>query len=100
MNYILDYMERKGIRETQYLIARHFDKEHPHVHIAFNRIDNDGKTITDRNYRLCGPRICKELTLKYGLHMANGKEDVKRDRLKEETQKRNEIMTIERGQIA
>jgi len=30
----LDYMERMGIRNTQYLIARHFDKEHPHVHIA------------------------------------------------------------------
>ena len=79
----LEYMERMGIRDTQFFIARHFDKEHPHVHIAFNRIGNDGRTISDRNERLRSTRICKELTLKYGLHMAGGKENVKRNRLKE-----------------
>ena len=79
----LEYMERMGIRDTQFFIARHFDKEHPHVHFAFNRIGNDGRTISDRNERLRSTRICKELTLKYGLHMAGGKENVKRNRLKE-----------------
>lgn len=79
----LEYMEKMGIRDTQFFIARHFDKEHPHVHIAFNRIGNDGRTISDRNERLRSTRICKELTLKYGLHMAGGKENVKRNRLKE-----------------
>lgn len=79
----LEYMERMGIRDTQFLIARHFDKEHPHVHIAFNRIGNDGRTISDRNERLRNTRICKELTLKYGLHLAGGKDNVKRNRLKE-----------------
>ena len=79
----LEYMERMGIRDTQFFIARHFDKEHPHVHIAFNRIGNDGRTISDRNERLRSTRIYKELTLKYGLHMAGGKENVKRNRLKE-----------------
>ena len=79
----LEYMEKMGLRNTQFFIARHFDKEHPHVHIAFNRIGNDGRTISDRNERLRSTRICKELTLKYGLHMAGGKENVKRNRLKE-----------------
>lgn len=79
----LEYMEKMGLRNTQFFIARHFDKEHPHVHIAFNRIGNDGKTISDRKERLRSTRICKELTLKYGLHMAGGKENVKRNRLKE-----------------
>ena len=79
----LEYMEKMGLRNTQFFIARHFDKEHPHVHIAFNRIGNDGRTISDRNERLRSTRICKELTLKYGLHMADGKEHVKRNRLKE-----------------
>ncbi|GAB6869742.1 relaxase/mobilization nuclease domain-containing protein [Bacteroides rodentium] len=79
----LEYMEKMGMRDTQFFIARHFDKEHPHVHIAFNRIGNDGSTISDRNERLRSTRICKELTLKYGLHMAGGKENVKRNRLKE-----------------
>ena len=45
-------MERMGIKNTQFFIAQHFDKEHPHVHIAFNRIDNNGNTISDRHERL------------------------------------------------
>ncbi len=57
-----EYMERMVIKDTQYIIGRHFDKEHPHVHIAFNRIDNNGKTISDRNDRFRSERICKELT--------------------------------------
>lgn len=78
-----EYMEKMGIRDTQYIIGRHFDKEHPHVHIAFNRIDNNGETISDRNDRFRSERICKELTKKYGLHFANGKEQVKVHRLRE-----------------
>jgi hypothetical protein len=27
----LEYMGRMGIRNTQFFIARHFDKEHPHI---------------------------------------------------------------------
>jgi len=64
------------------------------VHIAYNRIDNDGNTISDRNERLRSTRICKELTLKYGLHMANGKENVKRDRLKEPDKTKYELYDI------
>ena len=29
----LEYMERMGIKNTQFFIAQHFDKEHPHVHV-------------------------------------------------------------------
>ncbi len=54
-------MEKMGIRDTQYIIGRHYDKEHPHVHIAFNLVDNNGKTISDRNDRYRNKRICKEL---------------------------------------
>lgn len=90
----LEYMEKMGIRDTQFFIARHFDKEHPHVHIAYNRIDNDGNTISDRNERLRSTRICKELTLKYGLHMSNGKENVKRNRLKEPDKTKYELYDI------
>ena len=53
-------MMKMGIRDTQYIIGRHHDKEHPHVHIAFNRIDNNGRTISDRNDRYRSERVCKE----------------------------------------
>ena len=96
----LEYMERMGIRDTQFFIARHFDKEHPHVHIAFNRIDNNGNTISDRHERLRSTRICKELTKKYGLHMANGKENVKRNRLKEPDKTKYELYSILKSEVA
>ena len=44
-----EYMREMKITDTQYIIVRHQDREHPHVHIVFNRIDNNGKTISHRN---------------------------------------------------
>lgn len=94
-----EYMERMGIKDTQYIIGRHFDKEHPHVHIAFNRIDNNGKTISDRNDRFRSERICKELTKKYGLHFANGKEQVKMERFREPDKTRYELYQILKTEV-
>ena len=95
-----EYMEKMGIKDTQYIIGRHFDKEHPHVHIAFNRIDNNGKTISDRNDRFRSEKICKELTAKYGLYFAGGKEKVKEHRLKEPDKTRYEIYQALKTEIA
>ena len=86
-----EYMEKMGIKDTQYIIGRHFDKEHPHIHIAFNRIDNNGKTISDRNDRFRSEKICKELTAKHGLYFADGKEKVKEHHLKEPDKTKYEI---------
>ena len=86
-----DYMKQMGIENTQYIIARHFDKEHPHIHLVYNRVDNDGKTITDSNDRFRSEKICKELTEKYGLYFATGKENVKEHRLKEPDKTKYEI---------
>ena len=86
-----EYMEKLGIKDTQFIIGRHFDKEHPHVHIAFNRIDNNGKTISDHNDRFRSEKICKELTAKYGLYFAGGKGKVKEHRLKEPDKTKYEI---------
>lgn len=94
-----EYMERMVIKDTQYIIGRHFDKEHPHMHIAFNRIDNNGKTISDRNDCFRSERICKELTMKYGLHFANGKEQVKMDRLREPDKTRYELYQILKTEV-
>lgn len=95
----LEYMERMGIKNTQFFIARHFDKEHPHIHIAYNRIDNDGRTISDKNERLRSARICKELTLKYGLHMAKGKDHVKTERLREPDKTKYELYSLLKTEV-
>ena len=95
----LEYLREMGITDTQILIVRHFDKEHPHVHIAFNRIANNGKTISDRNERIRSTRICKELTRKYALYFADGKEQVKRHRLKEPDKTKYEIYSILKTEV-
>ena len=96
----LEYLKEMGITDTQVLIVRHFDKEHPHVHIAFNRIANNGRTISDRNERIRSARICKELTKKYNLYFANGKERVKQHRLKEPDKTRYGLYSILKSEVS
>ena len=77
-----EYMQRMGITNTQYIVCRHTDKEHQHLHIVANRVDNDGNTISARNAAIRNVAVCKALTREYGLHFSKGKEKVKRDRLR------------------
>ena len=95
-----EYMEKMGIRNTQYIIVRHFDKEHPHVHIAFNRIANNGRTISDRNERIRSARICKKLTRKYNLYFASGKEQVKQHCLKEPDKTKYGLYSILKSEVS
>ena len=86
-----EYLKKMGYDNTQYIIARHHDTDHPHVHLVINRIDNDGKRITDQNEKLRSTKVCMELTKKYGLYIASGKENVKEHRLKEPDKTKYEI---------
>lgn len=64
------WMKQMGIHNTQYIIARHHDTEHPHCHIVFNRIDNDGNLISDNNERIRNAKVCRALTKEYKLYFA------------------------------
>ncbi|MBQ9076526.1 MAG: relaxase/mobilization nuclease domain-containing protein [Muribaculaceae bacterium] len=77
-----DYMKLMGIENTQFIIARHIDRDHPHCHIVFNRVDNDGRTISDKNDRFRNEKVCKMLTARYRLHFSEGKENIKFHRLR------------------
>lgn len=83
LSYALEYMKRMGITDTQFIIGRHHERDHPHIHILYNRVDNNGRTISDQNDRIRSTKICRELTEKYGLYLSSGKENVKRERLRE-----------------
>lgn len=52
-----DYMTQLRITDTQYLIAHHYDKEHPHINLVFKRVDNNGNTISDKNDRFRSEKI-------------------------------------------
>lgn len=79
---VREYMRRMGIVNTQYIVSRHTDTEHQHLHIVANRVDNNGNTISDRNDAVRNVAVCKALTREYGLHFSKGKVNVKRDRLR------------------
>ena len=86
-----EYMERMGIRDTQFLLVRHLDQAHPHCHLVYNRVGNNGQTISDKNIKVRNGKVCKELTAKHGLYYAKGKEHVNRDRLREPDKTKYEI---------
>ena len=94
-----EYMREMKITDTQYIIVRHQDREHPHVHIVFNRIDNNGKSISDRNDMYRNEQVCKKLKAKHGLYFAKGKEQVKQHRLKEPDKSKYEIYTAVKNEI-
>ena len=77
-----EYLRQMEYGDTQILIVRHSDRQHPHLHICLNRIGNDGKTINDRNEKYRSTKVCRELTEKYGLTWGEGKQHVNRNRLR------------------
>ena len=70
------------------------------ISLSIGQIDNNGKTISDRNDRFKSEKICKELTAKYGLYFAGGKEKVKEHRLKEPDKTKYEIYQTLKVEIA
>ena len=86
-----EYLEKMGYGNTQSLIVRHNDRQHPHLHICINRIGNDGKTISDHNEKYRSTKICRELTERYGLTIGEGKQEVNRLRLRGEDKLQYEI---------
>ena len=62
-----EYMERMGIRNTQYLIVRHLETGSPHFHIVYNRVNLHGKAIDESNDFDKSRDATKAIKLKYGL---------------------------------
>ena len=77
-----EYMEQMGIKDTQFLLVRHFDNGNPHCHLVYNRINNEGKTITDQNDFRRNEQVTKLLKRKYGLTFSKGKGRTKTERLR------------------
>jgi hypothetical protein len=81
VNIAKEYLQKMKIQDTQVLMVRHKDRDHPHIHIVYNRVNNEGKTIPDSLQRQKNIKICKELTLEHGLFIGQGKQMVNRQQL-------------------
>ena len=77
----LEYMELMGIKDTQFLLVRHHNTANPHCHLVYNRVDNNGKTISDKMERRRSEKIVKHLKDKYGLTYSDGKGQTKTEQI-------------------
>ena len=95
-----EYMELMGIKDTQFLLVRHFDNGNPHCHLVYNRINNEGKTITDQNDFRRNEQVTKQLKRKYGLTFSKGKGHTKTERLRGTEKTKYEIYRIVMNTLA
>lgn len=63
----LDYLEGNGFTQHQFIVFRHHDADHPHLHILVNRIGYDGSVISDSNDFARSEKVLRKLERKYNL---------------------------------
>ncbi|WP_142685773.1 relaxase/mobilization nuclease domain-containing protein [Chitinophaga polysaccharea] len=72
-----DYMQAIGFGAQPFLVYRHFDAAHPHIHLATVNIDSDGNRIETHNIgKIQSEKARKEIEQRYGLIKA---EDQKKE---------------------
>ena len=83
-----DYLHENGFTNHQYLIFRHYDVEHPHLHLLVNRISFDGTVVSDSNNYKKSEAILRKLEEKYHLmQVAPSNKGQKRAAKKDELEK-------------
>jgi hypothetical protein len=62
-----DYLTAMGFGDNQHIIFRHYDADHPHLHILVNRIGYDGSLVSDSNDYKRSEQALRQLEQQYGL---------------------------------
>lgn len=71
-----DYMDKMGYSNQPYGVYRHFDKEHPHIHLVSSTISVEGKKINDSHIKRRSCKISRELEEKYQITKAVEKKEI------------------------
>ena len=87
----LEYMQMMGIKDTQFIIVRHHNTDNPHCHIAYNRINNEGKLISDTHDYRRNEQVTKALKSKYGLTYGTDKSKTNTRKLRNAERAKYEI---------
>ncbi len=95
-----EYMQNMGIKDTQYIIVKHNDTAHLHCHIVYNRINNTGQLITDKNDYRRNVATCKRLKDKYGLTYGKDKSRVNRNKLRGAERTKHQIFDAVKLEIS
>ena len=87
----LEYMQMMCITDTQFIIVRHHNTHNPHCHIVYNRINNEGKLISDRNDYRRNEQVTKALKSRYGLTYGTDKSKTNTRKLRNAERAKYEI---------
>ena len=87
----IEYMQMMGITDTQFIIVRHHNTDNPHCHIVYNRINNEGKLISDRNDYRRNEQVTKALKSRYGLTYGTDKSKTNTHKLRNAERAKYEI---------
>lgn len=61
------YLTSMGFDQHQYAVFRHFDADHPHLHVLVNRIGYDGKVVSDSKDYQRSEQVLRRLEKLHGL---------------------------------
>jgi len=72
------WMQGMGFVNNQYIISRHTDAAHPHVHVLVNRITLDGQVVSDAHDFKRQEPIMRRLERQFGLRRVPPSQEVRR----------------------
>ena len=87
-----EYMEKMDITDTPYIIVRHTDKEHPHCHIMFSRVNYNGKIIKPVTNLYRNKAVCADITKQHNLTMGTDSLNLDTSKLRGSERSRVEII--------
>lgn len=73
-----EYLHKMGLTEHQYVIVKHNDTKHEHLHIVANRIGVDGQPLKDWNTARKTKGIMEELEKKFKLTVAKDQHNIRK----------------------
>lgn len=63
----MDYLKGMGYDNTAYIVFKHSDKEHSHIHILLPSVDYEGNKLDDSNNFYRSQKLTRSLEIKYDL---------------------------------
>lgn len=67
-----------GFTDNQYIVSRHTDTKHPHIHILVNRIRLDGSVVSDSHDYRRQEAVMRKLEKEFGLMQVKNSKEVEK----------------------
>ena len=79
-----DYIREMKLMNNQYLVVRHNDTKHPHMHLIINRIGYDGEAVSDGFNSVRTMKVMQKFEKKYGLTIAIEQSNIRKLAIKDQ----------------